>query len=233
MTGRKDIMQVIVFTTNNIATKFIDIILDSRLELAGIVSNNKDVKEYAKERDLHLIKHPNNLLCRKYDLGLSISNLFILSDEHIKVFRKGIINFHAAPISKYKGSATPIFHILEDDEKKWGYTYHMISDKLDKGDIIEEVIFDVPELSSGELDNIAITKALEDFPRFINKLLKWDITLTPQKNGKIWSRKEVDRYIRAFDWSEVVEHLQVRLVPEKTYQELIKIYRRYKNDDNS
>ena len=47
---------------------------------------------------------------------------------------------------------------------------------------------------------------------------------------------ELDKLIRAFDWPEIVEHPTIklngkiiRLVPDRTYNEMLDIFRKFKN----
>lgn len=219
------------------------------------------VKLYAQKNNIEVLMHPDELdTSVSYDLGLSLSNFHILKDRHIDLFKNGIINFHGAPVLWYAGSATPVYHILTKDTSEWGYTYHYIDEGIDSGDIIKQVIYSLPPgLNSKEIDASVMVEAKKEFPFFIQELLENNLDLTNKcirqthTNPKIVRRKELGEYnsfdmniesdslervLRAFDWPAIVEHpsilvnnQKVRVVPERTYQELLAIFRRFSNTD--
>jgi methionyl-tRNA formyltransferase len=85
----------------------------------------------------------NNLetleLIRGYgiDLGILASYSEILSPETIKAFKFGILNIHPSLLPKYRG-AEPIRWPIRKGEKITGVTIIMLSEKLDRGNIIAQ-----------------------------------------------------------------------------------------------
>lgn len=198
--------------------------------------------------------NPDSVIGSKYNLALSFGNFHILKKEHFNSFKYGIINFHEAPIELYKGSAAPVHHILFEDKPLWGYTFHYIEGELDTGNIIEQYIYKIPEgLSSEEINETAIKIALKKFHSHLNYIIKSKFKPKTFKNKnttqpiirkelknmlfsiKIFLKQLTLKKMRAFDWPKVLKHPQVtvnkkeyRVVPEKTYNEMLKIHREFK-----
>ena len=76
---------------------------------------------------------------KKIDYFFSIMNKKIISKKILKkiVFA---INFHDSPLPKYAGLYPSTFGIL-NNERQWGCTWHFMSDRVDKGDIISQKNF--------------------------------------------------------------------------------------------
>lgn len=217
--------------------------------------NRDSLKDFCIENDIRFGVSPDEIINEKYTLGISFGNFFILRAEHLARFEKGIFNFHGARISKYRGSAAPVFHILEDDECIFGYTYHQINEKIDTGNILIEKTFRYPKnYTSRQINAEVVHRAVNELPEFVLQIRKFfngEIALKDNIDA-IVSRKRselrgkeavpfsielppIDRFLRAFDWPEIVEHplikinnQSIRLVPEETYDEMLAIYRKYK-----
>jgi len=194
---------------------------------------------------------------RKYDIGLSLSNFHILRQKHIDLFKNGAINFHGAPVLWYRGSAAPAFHIMGRDIPQWGYVYLNVDKTIDGGGIISQVIYDIPAgLSSSEINETAIEHAIKDFPSHLDNFISGNFKIIPQSEFKEFTNnqplKRTDLYggeitdikitdkllaklLRVYDWPEILNHplikvngKKVRLLPEKTYQEMLSIFRKFK-----
>ena len=202
--------------------------------------------------NINIEYNPDSVIGSKFNLALSFGNFHILKQEHIDTFKYGIINFHGAPIQLYKGSAAPAYHILHEDKPSWGYTYHYIEKDLDSGDIIEQNIYKIPEgLSSEEINNTVIKTALHNLHSFLDYLIKSQFKPKTTKNNitcpikrkdlenlavlnkNLSETVDFDKKMRAFDWPKVIKHPKVivnnkeyRLVPEKKYNDMLKIYRK-------
>jgi methionyl-tRNA formyltransferase len=249
--GKLFLEQVIPFHLKGMVNIKAVVVCDNSKNPFYIEGQEDVVVPYCQENSLNVLHSPDELT-GTFDFGLSLSNFFILKKKHIELFTKGIVNFHGAPVLWHRGSAAPSFHILGNDTAQWGFTYHLIHEKLDLGDIIEQVIYDIPKgLSAYEIDATVLNKAVEHFPIFFEKLLLGDYQLISQQAlNNVPSNKRSDLYggelvdlhlddeqllklIRAYDWSKILEHVRikvcnqnVRLVPEKTYQELLSSYRK-------
>jgi len=268
---------VVLFSSGNVGFQFFRELIayqvNKRINIKAVVvcedKNNPHfiegvpdaVKLFAQKNNIEVLMSPDELdNSVSYDLGLSLSNFHILKGKHIDLFKKGVINFHGAPVLWYAGSATPVYHVLTKDTPEWGYTYHYMDEGIDSGDIIRQVIYSLPPgLTSKEIDASVMVEAIREFPLFIQELLENNLDLSTKSfcqtpvNRKIVRRNELaeynsfdlniesdslERLLRAFDWPAIVEHPcisvnnhKVRVVPERTYQEMLIIFRKFSNTD--
>ncbi len=95
------------------------------------------------------IIQPQVVVTNKYDEKIDLSGMDLLVsycyrskiDESVFSGPKyGGINFHPAPLPKYRGFAVYNFGILNGEEK-WGVTVHCLEDTIDTGDVIASESF--------------------------------------------------------------------------------------------
>ena len=129
-----------------------NILLDEVLEWLGPCDNievtgvfgaeviKKRVNEYGlKYYGNDLLEHEE--LSDIVDLVVSWQYGKLIKEPFISTPRLGCINFHPAPLPKYKGRGGCNLAIL-NHEKKWGGTVHYVNENYDEGDIIEVRFFD-------------------------------------------------------------------------------------------
>ena len=106
------------------------------------------------------------------DLVLSAGNHKRFGAVHIRKARRGIINFHAAPLPRYRGSACPAFAIL-NNEISFGVTFHLIVDEdLDAGPILYVEHFPIGQNdTAGDIDRRCIEVGISAFIRCAEQIL--------------------------------------------------------------
>ena len=88
---------------------------------------------------------------QKIDFLFSIMNKNIIKNEILDTTSYAI-NFPDAPLPKYAGLNSSTFGIL-NDEKNWGCTWHIMDEKLDKGDILFQKKFKIgPDNTAYDID---------------------------------------------------------------------------------
>lgn len=149
----------------------------------------------------------------KFDICLSVLYWERIRTVVIKSAKKGVINFHPAPLPEFKGTAGYNLAILEN-HKNWAITAHYVDEEIDTGDIIELSWFGVDQKmeTAQSLEKKAQPEILELFKRVVSKALNTSEFLStfPNKGGRYISRAEmesmkeikpgddVERKIRAF-----------------------------------
>ena len=83
--------------------------------------------------------HPINVI-KESDIIISAGNHKLINKDFI--LNNNIINFHAAPLPKYGGSAGPAFALLNNDTK-FGCTFQKMEESLDAGEIISRYYFEI------------------------------------------------------------------------------------------
>jgi methionyl-tRNA formyltransferase len=149
------------------------------------------------------------------DFYISFLNPYIIKDE--RIIKKGCINFHPS-LPKYRGVCGGSLSLYYND-KYHGVTAHYIDSKIDSGNIIEVIKFEIPsnidcyELSvltrkyALKLSKIILTKILKTKKiANIDKSLKWGNILMTRKKFKNWMTidleiitniNEIERKIKA------------------------------------
>ena len=124
-------------------------IKNSKFKISLIISNNKFSKglEFAKKNMIkyHVIDYSKKkqaeykileyLRKNKIDLICLAGFMKILSSGFIKKFKNPILNIHPSLLPKYKGLHTHR-RAIENKDKFSGATVHLVSPKLDSGEII-------------------------------------------------------------------------------------------------
>lgn len=106
----------------------------------------------------------------KINLGILASYSEILTADAIKAFKLGILNIHPSLLPKYRG-AEPIRWPIRKGEKTTGTTMMMLTDKLDRGNIIAQKEIPIE-------DN-------DDFGSLTQKLVELSIEMLPDSIQKV------------------------------------------------
>jgi len=205
-------MNIFILGKNNIAVKCTEIIKKCKnTNIVGICPNNSDtgknewqlsLMKYAKDNNLPLfkfkrIKSTDSLAILK---GLKIDLIFsfqynqILNEEVIKQSKFGIINLHLGPLPRYRG-ISPIAFALINGEKEFGVTLHYIDQGVDRGDIIDQLFFNIEHIKNGrELYELCVEKGILLFERTFEDIISLRNQRVPQddKNALYYPMGSID-----------------------------------------
>lgn len=192
------------------------------------------IEPLARANGVPLLAQPGEVLrIGSLDVILSAGNHFRFTLDYIEKPRVGIINFHAAPLPDYRGSACPAFAIL-NGERQFGVTFHKVVEELDAGPILHAERFPIDRIASaGDVDHMCVKIGLKAFARHAERFLSGDIEEQPQtadarpyKRTDIepyrrvdlsWRREKIWDHVRACDWDGVLEPAYVELGSDKIY----------------
>lgn len=105
------------------------------LNEANDISNSSElIRNYAETYGLKIQEDPLKEKL-KFDLLISVHWRKHLSMDLIKSSRIGGINLHPSLLPKYAGCSSLAWALL-NSEKKVGYTWHLLDQKFDSGDIV-------------------------------------------------------------------------------------------------
>jgi methionyl-tRNA formyltransferase len=109
--------------------------------------NNYDFKIYTIKDKPHL---------EKFDLGVSYCYPRKITQPILSIPSKGFVNYHPAPLPKYKGP-TELEEAIKNKETNWGVTVHYMDENYDTGPIIKIKNIDLhePPVSQQELGPIS------------------------------------------------------------------------------
>ena len=132
----------------------------------------------------------------------------LIKNSLIDIAQKGAINFHTAPLPEYRGVFGFNFAIF-NEEKQYGVTAHRLSDRFDRGDIIEVDRFGIDpyNITVKELVDLSNQHLYELFKKIYFKLKNNEkIFYSKQEKGKYYSREDFDnlKQIKDTDSAEVI-----------------------------
>lgn len=183
------------------------------IEFQKIINNLKNYKLFKKNKiDDYLIKKNN-----PHTLIFSLGSSFIFSNTIIKSYRNRLLNCHNTDLPNWKGGGDISYRVM-NRYKKGATTVHLISDKIDQGDIIFQRKYHVRANNDNplKLKLFIENKAFKHLKEFFNKLLTGkkfnfksnDVTkgfylprLNTKFNGLInweWDAKDIESFVNAF-----------------------------------
>lgn len=174
--------------------------------ILGILSSDKRVVAYAQENYLQVftdfISFEEATQTNAFDYLFSISNKNILPNAVIKAPKCLAINYHNAPLPKYAGTYATLWAIL-NYETQHGVTWHTMSEQVDNGNIVEQLMFPIaPEETMLSLNLKCHGYALESFKHLLNNIVNHKLVVgKPVINAQFYpvnKRVPADGLI---DWS--------------------------------
>ncbi len=135
--------------------------------------NNVDLAKYLKIKIKKIYSY-NHLSKLIFDISpdylLLTQCTLIIKKDLIKFLNKRILNLHHGNLPKYRGMG-PITNALLNGENLFGISIHFVEEKIDAGEIIEQIIFDIEGLNNEEVYSKCINndeKALKNILQKIN-----------------------------------------------------------------
>lgn len=131
----------------------------------------------------------------KFDLAVSMLYWRKIKPPILGAATRGIINFHPAPLPRYKGTAGYNLAILEG-LSSWATTAHYVDESIDTGPIIEVSDFPISQLeeTAQSLEQLSQERLYQQFVRVLDKVLASDSLLPsiPNGPGRYVSRAEME-----------------------------------------
>lgn len=147
-----------------------NILLSRKHFIYSVISPIKAIAEWA---ETHKIPHFKTIAAFLKDKSLQVDYIFsivnsqILPASFLKLARFNAINYHDSLLPKYAGLNATSWAILHE-ESEHGITWHVMNEKIDEGDIIQQVKFPVYSYDSALTLNLrCYEKAISSFNEII------------------------------------------------------------------
>ena len=136
--------------------------------LAVVVTRDTGVRAWATAQGLRVEAPGQGLADRLAGLScdwlLSVANLSLVPAPVRALATRGAVNFHDGPLPRYAGLNAPVWALLAG-EVRHGITWHLMTDSVDTGDIVEQRLFDVaPDETALSLNTRCFEAGVESFP---------------------------------------------------------------------
>lgn len=142
--------------------------------LVAVVTREASVRDWALGAGLRveapgagLEQRLAGLTC---DWLLSVANLSLVPAAVRAFAARGAVNFHDGPLPRHAGLNAPVWALLAG-ERQHGITWHLMTDGVDTGDILEQRLFDVaPGETALSLNTRCFEAGLESFPALMDQM---------------------------------------------------------------
>lgn len=111
-----------------------------------------EIEHIIKDRKIKIFNHDDFIISLKLNKINHLDYIFsyyyqrLFNEDLLSFPKMGCINFHPAPLPKYRGVGNYARAIL-DELDQWGASAHFMDSKIDNGDIIKKVVFSIDTLS--------------------------------------------------------------------------------------
>lgn len=113
--------------------------------------------------------------------------------EILEIPQFGFVNFHPAPLPQYRGPE-PVFWLLKNQEKAGGLTAHIMTEEMDRGDIVEFIEIPIEKTDTHSLYTAKYVSLFPEMFRRITNTLTQNrkFTHSPQdeSNAEYYNRAE-------------------------------------------
>lgn len=144
----------------------------------------KKIDEFLKIKNLEheIFTIHDNPPKTDFQLGVSYCYPRKIPLELLSIPKFGFVNYHPAPLPKYKGPKESSFAI-KNQEMEWGVTVHYMDEDYDTGPIIKIMKFDLhePPTSIQELGAVSHYFLFNLFKETIEEMHTKKIPVTKQK----------------------------------------------------
>lgn len=193
-----------------------NILLAKNYSIELVISPLKNIQDWAQKNNILFMSNFRDIKKRNLktvDYILSVVNSHILSESILRLSRHGAINYHDSPLPKYAGLNATSWAII-NDEKIHGVSWHLMTEKIDEGDILRQCIFPINEHETALSLNLkCYEKAIESFRELIIDIEEGNLSLKKQ-NLTEKSYYGIDHALPNFgfiDWQNFSAELLTRM----------------------
>ena len=155
-------------------------------EVIAIVSDQLAILDWASQAKILVLERPSSLIdagLPAFDYLFSITNLRLLSPDVLRLPKRAAINFHDGMLPAYAGLNTPVWALL-NGEPQHGISWHLMTDRVDAGDLLLTRSFDLEADDSAlSVNTNCFVAALDSFDALITGVATETITPQPQGDG--------------------------------------------------
>ena len=206
----------VLIGTETLLVECAQILRQHRHEIVAVVAPSGPAADWARRAGVPHFRQHGDLDGQELgpiDYLFSITNLAILPAELLALPRRAAINFHDGPLPAYAGVNTPAWALMAGEERH-GVTWHLMTDKVDGGDILASETIDIePGESAVSLNTKCFEAGIRSFAELAQGLAAGTQLRRPQPGPvqRWFGRTDRPEAAATIDWSQPAEAI-VRLV---------------------
>ena len=188
---------------------------------------NKAVSQFGSRPEVFITKRPESEdrlieLIREHDVKFGAACFFEyrVSSEFLSLFSNGVANVHPSALPHNAGMQSPFWGIMNGT--LLGATLHWMNERIDKGDIIDQIIFDDDDiLSAAEVRRISRECCMELYERCLPQIIGGGALRRPQDEGGLYHFSHEISHATKFQADQYI-----------TFEELLRLVRATDYKDN-
>ena len=213
-------MKIIFAGTPNFAAKHLEIVLQSRHEVLGVLTqpdrksgrgkkiNLSPVKKAALDNDIPVYQPESlrkeeifdNLKIINPDLILVVAYGLLVPKDILDLPKYGCINIHASLLPRWRG-ASPMEYAIMSGDKKIGISYMEMSEGLDEGPVYEMHKSTLMENDTlAEVEEKLIQLSDTNLVSFLDNIESGTIRHEAQDRSKATLSRKIDKKLLQIDW---------------------------------
>jgi amino acid adenylation domain-containing protein len=200
-------------------------LLERGFRIEGVISPDAANRDWAQAHGILAYAYTQNLgeilQAKPFDYLFSVVNSAVLPGSILELPRRLAINYHDAPLPAYAGVHATSWALLNGEETH-GITWHVMKEKLDSGDILQQVpvsispgdtafslntkCYEAAQTSFATLaDQLAGKAPLQRSPQNLGQRSYFSLYRRPEAGGLLlWDQEaaRLQRLVRALDFGE-------------------------------
>jgi len=218
-----------IIGTSTLPIQCADILRQHQHQIQGIISSDPMVKQWADKIKIPCYRPSDNSLKwmaeLSFDYLFSIVNDYVLPPETLSLPTHYAVNYHDAPLPVYAGMYATSWALI-NQEKEHGITWHIMTEKIDAGDILKQKLVDItPADTALTLNTKCYEAAIDAFrelvldlnhnqvipiPQDLNQRTYFSLYKRPNQGGVIsWKQQaeQIDALVRALTFGSYPNYL--------------------------
>ena len=185
-------------------------------QIEAVVTDTARVRTWAAQRGVTAIAADSDYVSalsqHSFDYLFAITFLRVIPKAALALPKRAAINFHDGPLPNYAGLNAPTWALI-NQEREYGITWHMMTDRLDGGDVLKQATFEInDDETSLSLNTRCFGLAIETYGQLVDELAQGTEQKVPQTPPTDPDRAYFGRYARpaaaaVLDFSQPAEKL--------------------------
>lgn len=159
-----------------------ELLLSAGFSIEVVASGSERVRGWARRRGIATLTTPEHLDRNSagFDYLFSVVNGVILPPRILGLARRLAINYHNGPLPRYAGVHAASWAIL-NDEPVHGPTWHVMTERIDAGDVLRQALCRVPPRATAwDLNRACHRLALSTLATLLDDLVTGAVRPRPQ-----------------------------------------------------
>ena len=163
-----------IMGTTTLAVQCAEMLQANNVHIYGLITDDPYLSEWGQREGIPIHAPSDDLEAilkqKPFDYFFNIINFKIIPDPVLKLARRFNVNYHDGPLPRYAG-VNATFWALVNKEKHHGIAWHVMTEELDAGDILEQESVEIlPDDRSHTLNARCYEAAIQSFARLAQKI---------------------------------------------------------------